>query len=167
MAQHNQTKAIRSQMKERSRKNIVRLYFLPVVLYDSAEDMSCLADDSLDVNIYSPVLQPNSGWIHQQIAELEGAEDGIATELQVWRLFFQRSWPSKQGDHIISRRLFGSHTILYKNIFRSGVLNPSYFNMNEPESTWIIDSSHYKMLYVETPSNPGLISLTGICGGIV
>ena len=61
------------------------------------------------------------------------------------------------GDHIISASaVFGStHTILTKYLPKWGI-EFSYFNMNEPESIEKLIKPNTKMLYVETPSNPGL-----------
>ncbi|MCY7311952.1 MAG: aminotransferase class I/II-fold pyridoxal phosphate-dependent enzyme, partial [Chitinophagaceae bacterium] len=62
-----------------------------------------------------------------------------------------------KGAHIISASaVFGStHTILTKYLPKWGI-ESSYFNMNEPESIAALIKPNTKMLYVETPSNPGL-----------
>jgi len=61
------------------------------------------------------------------------------------------------GDHIISASaVFGStHTILTKYLPKWGI-GYSYFDMNKPESIEALIKPNTKMLYVETPSNPGL-----------
>jgi O-succinylhomoserine sulfhydrylase len=75
----------------------------------------------------------------------------------------------KQGDHIISASaVFGStHTILTKYMPKWGI-DYSYFDMNKPQSVEALIKPNTKMLYVETPSNPGLDIvdieyLSGIC----
>ncbi len=62
-----------------------------------------------------------------------------------------------QGDHIISASaVFGStHTILTKYLPKWGI-SSSYFDMNKPEEIEALIRPNTKMLYVETPSNPGL-----------
>ena len=62
-----------------------------------------------------------------------------------------------KGDHIISASaIFGStHTILTKYLPKWGI-EYSYFNMNQPKSIEALIKPNTKMLYVETPSNPGL-----------
>jgi O-succinylhomoserine sulfhydrylase len=62
-----------------------------------------------------------------------------------------------KGDHIISASaVFGStHTILTKYLPKWGI-EYSYFNMNKPEDIASLIRPNTKMLYVETPSNPGL-----------
>ena len=62
-----------------------------------------------------------------------------------------------KGDHIISASaVFGStHTILTKYMPKWGI-EYSYFNMSNPEKITELIRPNTKMLYVETPSNPGL-----------
>jgi O-succinylhomoserine sulfhydrylase len=62
-----------------------------------------------------------------------------------------------KGDHIISAAaVFGStHTILTKYLPKWGI-ESSYFDMNQPEQITGLIRPNTKMLYVETPSNPGL-----------
>jgi O-succinylhomoserine sulfhydrylase len=62
-----------------------------------------------------------------------------------------------QGDHIISASaVFGStHTILTKYLPKWGI-SSTYFDMNKPEEIESLIRPNTKMLYVETPSNPGL-----------
>jgi O-succinylhomoserine sulfhydrylase len=63
----------------------------------------------------------------------------------------------EKGDHIISASaVFGStHTILTKYLPKWGI-EFSYFDMNKPDSIEALIKPNTKMLYVETPSNPGL-----------
>jgi O-succinylhomoserine sulfhydrylase len=61
------------------------------------------------------------------------------------------------GDHVISASaVFGStHAILTKYLPKWGI-EYSYFDMNKPETIEALVKSNTKLLYVETPSNPGL-----------
>jgi O-succinylhomoserine sulfhydrylase len=62
-----------------------------------------------------------------------------------------------KGDHIVSASaIFGStHTILTKYLPKWGI-ESSYFDMNQPEKLAALIKPNTKMLYLETPSNPGL-----------
>jgi len=62
-----------------------------------------------------------------------------------------------KGDHILSASaVFGStHTILTKYLPKWG-FESSYFDMNKPETIEALIKPNTKLLYVETPSNPGL-----------
>jgi O-succinylhomoserine sulfhydrylase len=63
----------------------------------------------------------------------------------------------KQGDHIISASaVFGStHSILTKYLPQWGISH-SYFDMTRPETIEALVRPNTRMLYLETPSNPGL-----------
>jgi O-succinylhomoserine sulfhydrylase len=139
-------------------------------VYDSADDMAAaFADDSLDVNIYSRFSNPTVDEFIQKICLLEGAEDGIATGTGMAAVFSTFMTFLSKGDHIISASaVFGStHTILTKYLPKWGI-SSSYFNMHDPGSITSLIRPETKMVYVETPSNPGLDLidiqwLAGIC----
>ena len=88
---------------------------------------------------------------------LEGAEDGIATATGMAAVSACFMTFLSAGDHIISASaVFGStHTILTKYLPKWGI-EFSYFDMNNPEMIETLIKSNTKVLYVETPSNPGL-----------
>lgn len=159
MAKHPESKAIRIQTKQTAQKeHSTPLFLTSSFTYDSAEDMAAaFADDSLDVNIYSRFSNPSVDEFIEKIAALEGAEDGIATATGMAAIYATFMTFLNQGDHIISASaVFGStHTILTKYLPKWGI-ESSYFDMNKPESIAALIKSNTKMLYVETPSNPGL-----------
>ena len=126
--------------------------------YDSAEEMgAAFADDTLDVNIYSRFSNPTVDEFIAKVAALEGAEDGVATGTGMAAIFSTFMTFLSKGDHIISASaVFGStHTILTKYLPKWGI-DYSYFDMAKPEAIEGLIKPTTKMLYVETPSNPGL-----------
>jgi O-succinylhomoserine sulfhydrylase len=159
MGQHRETKAIRLQTdKTGEKEHSTPLFLTSSFTYDSAEDMAAaFADDSLDVNIYSRFSNPTTDEFINKIAVLEGAEDGVATATGMAAVFGTFMTFLSQGDHIISASaVFGStHTIITKYLPKWGI-GYSYFNMNRPEDIAGLIRPETKMLYVETPSNPGL-----------
>jgi O-succinylhomoserine sulfhydrylase len=159
MGKHPQTKAIRNQTKRTEQKeHSTPLFLTSSFVYNSAEDMAAaFADDSLDVNIYSRFKNPTVDEFINKIVDLEGAEDGIATGTGMAAVFATFMTFLTKGDHIISASaVFGStHTILTKYLPKWG-FESSYFDMNEPESIEALIKPNTKLLYVETPSNPGL-----------
>ena len=159
MSQHPETKAIRIQTaKTAEKEHATPLFLTSSFTYDSAEDMAAaFADDSLEVNIYSRFSNPTVDEFINKIAALEGAEDGIATATGMAAVFGTFMTFLGKGDHIISASaVFGStHTILTKYLPKWGI-ESSYFDMNKPESIAPLIKPNTKMLYVETPSNPGL-----------
>lgn len=159
MAQRPETKAIRLQTERTGEKeHSTPLFLTSSFTYNSAEDMAAaFADDTLDVNIYSRFSNPTVDEFINKIAALEGAEDGIATGTGMAAVFGTFMTFLSKGDHIISASaVFGStHTILTKYLPKWGI-EYSYFNMNQPEGIEALIKPNTKMLYVETPSNPGL-----------
>ena len=159
MSQHPETKAIRIQTAKTDQKeHSTPLFLTSSFTYDSAEDMAAaFADDNLEVNIYSRFSNPSVDEFSNKIAALEGAEDGVATGTGMAAVFGTFMTFLSKGDHIISASaIFGStHTILTKYLPKWGI-ESSYFNMNEPNSIAALIKPNTKMLYVETPSNPGL-----------
>ncbi len=154
-----ETLAIRTQTTRTAEKEHSTPFFLTSsFVYDTAEDMAAaFADDSLDVNIYSRFSNPSVDEFIQKVCLLEGAEDGIATATGMAAVSACFMTFLAAGDHIISASaVFGStHTILTKYLPKWGI-GYSYFDMNKPESIEALIKPNTKMLYVETPSNPGL-----------
>jgi len=159
MSQHRETKAIRLQTPRTDQKeHATPLFLTSSFTYDSAEEMGeAFADDSLDVNIYSRFSNPTVDEFIEKVAMLEGADDGVATGTGMAAIFSTFMTFLNKGDHILSASaVFGStHTILTKYLPKWGIEH-SYFDMNKPEGIASLIKSNTKLLYVETPSNPGL-----------
>lgn len=157
--QHPETQAIRIQTpKTAQMEHATPLFLTSSFTYATAEDMAAaFLDDSLDVNIYSRFSNPTVDEFITKIAALEGAEDGIATGTGMAAIFSTFMTFLGKGDHIISAAaVFGStHTILTKYLPKWGITS-SYFDMNRPEELEGLIRPATKMLYLETPSNPGL-----------
>jgi O-succinylhomoserine sulfhydrylase len=154
-----ETLAIRTQTERTAQKeHATPLFLTSSFVYDSAEDMAAaFSDDSLDVNIYSRFSNPSVDEFIQKVCLLEGAEDGIATATGMAAVSACFMTFLSAGDHIISASaVFGStHTILTKYLPKWGI-EYSYFDMNTPEVIESLIKPNTKVLYVETPSNPGL-----------
>lgn len=171
MPRHPETEAVRIQTPRTGEKeHATPLFLTSSFVYDSAEDMAAaFADDSLDVNIYSRFSNPTVDEFVQKVCVLEGAEDGIATSTGMAAIFSTFMTFLSKGDHILSASaVFGStHSILTKYLPKWGIQH-TYFSMSDPASIAGLIRPETKMLYLETPSNPGLdiidiAYLAGIC----
>lgn len=171
MSQHPETRAIRIQTPRTAQKeHATPLFLTSSFVYDKAEDMAAaFEDDNLDVNIYSRFSNPTVDEFIAKIASLEGAEDGVATGTGMAAVFSTFMTFLSAGDHILSASaVFGStHSILTKYLPKWGITS-DYFDMNKPESIEAMIRPNTKMLYLETPSNPGLdiidiAYVAGIC----
>ena len=156
---HPETQAIRTQTARTGEKeHSTPLFLTSSFVYDSAEDMAeAFADDSLDVNIYSRFSNPSVDEFIEKICLLEGAEAGVATATGMASVFSTFMTFLSQGDHILSASaVFGStHAILTRYLPKWGV-EYTYFDMNRPETVEALVRPNTRLLYVETPSNPGL-----------
>jgi O-succinylhomoserine sulfhydrylase len=159
MAYRPETQAIRLQTaRTQEKEHATPLFLTSSFVYDSAEDMAAaFSDDTLDVNIYSRFSNPTVDEFINKVAALEGAEDGIATGTGMAAIFSTFMTFLSKGDHIVSASaVFGStHTILTKYLPKWGI-DFSYFDMTKPETIEALIKPNTKMLYLETPSNPGL-----------
>lgn len=154
-----ETLAIRTQTKRTAQKeHATPLFLTSSFVYDTAEDMAAaFADDSLEVNIYSRFSNPSVDEFVKKVCLLEGAEDGVATATGMAAVSTCFMTFLSAGDHMVSASaVFGStHSILTKYLPKWGI-EYSYFDMNTPEVIESLIKSNTKLLYVETPSNPGL-----------
>jgi len=154
-----ETQAIRIQTRRTAEmEHSTPLFLTSGFCYDAAEDMAAaFADDTLDVNIYSRFSNPNVDEFIRKVSALEGADDGIATGTGMAAIFSTFMTFLGQGDHILSASaVFGStHTILTKYLPKWGI-ESTYFDMTKPETIENLIRPNTRMLYLETPSNPGL-----------
>jgi O-succinylhomoserine sulfhydrylase len=159
MSQHPETRAIRIQTEKTNQKeHATPLFLTSSFTYDSAEQMAAaFADDNLDINIYSRFSNPTVDEFIAKMADLEGAEDGVATGTGMAAIFGTFMTFLGKGDHIVSASaVFGStHTILTRYLPKWGI-ESTYFDMTQPDSLASAIRPNTKMLYLETPSNPGL-----------
>lgn len=155
---HPETQAIRNQLETTQyTEHSVPLFLTSSFVFDDAEDMRASFAEEKEKNIYSRFTNPNATEFIQKIVALEGAEDGYAFATGMAAIFNTFASLLKSGDHIISARsVFGStHTLLTKFLPKWGI-SSSYFssgNLSEIES---LIRPNTKILYAETPSNPGL-----------
>jgi O-succinylhomoserine sulfhydrylase len=153
-----ETDAIRAQM-ERSqfREHSVPLYLTSSFMFDDAEQMRAMFADEIEGNIYSRFTNPNATEFIDKMCKLEGAEDGFATATGMAAVYASFAAILSQGDHIVScRSIFGStHTVLTKILPRFGITT-TYVDVDDLDSWEAAIQPNTKMIFVETPSNPGL-----------
>ncbi|MFA6060212.1 MAG: aminotransferase class I/II-fold pyridoxal phosphate-dependent enzyme [Taibaiella sp.] len=152
------TKAIRIQAERTSQmEHSVPLYLTSSFCFDNAEDMRATFADEREANIYSRFINPNVTEFTDKIAALEGVEAAYATASGMSAISSTFLALLKQGDHLLScNAIFGStHTVLNKYLPNYGI-EYSYFAADKPESWEGAIKPNTKMIYVETPTNPGL-----------
>jgi O-succinylhomoserine sulfhydrylase len=133
------------------------LFLTSSFCFDNAEAMRAAFADETDDNIYSRFSNPNVKEFVDRVCLLEGAEAGYATASGMSAVFASFMALMKQGDHLLScSAIFGStHTIITKFLPRYGI-DYSYVNATRPEEWEAAIKPNTKMIYLETPTNPGL-----------
>lgn len=155
---HFETDAIRTQIGTTAeREHSTPLYLTSSFIFDDAEQARALFADEIPGNIYSRYSNPNTDEFVRKLCLLEGAEDGIATASGMAAVFVSLAALLSSGDHILaSRSLFGSTLqILGKVLPRWGITH-SYADLTSPERWPGLLQPNTRVIFVETPSNPGL-----------
>ena len=158
MEQHRITKAIRSQVdRTNEMEHSSPLFLTSSFCFDNAEEMRAAFADETDDNIYRRFSNPNVQEFVDRVCLLEGAEAGFATASGMSAVFASFMALLKQGDHLLScNAIFGStHTVITKYLPKYGI-ESSYFKADRQEEWEAMIRPNTKMIYVETPTNPGL-----------
>ena len=153
-----ETLAIRTQ-SERSQFNehSTPLHLTSSFVFDDAEQMRAMFSDELEGNIYSRFSNPNTTELINKICALERAEAGWATATGMAAVFTTFGALLKQGDHVMAcRSIFGSsHTILTKILPKWGITF-TYVDIDDTKNWGKAVQENTKLVFVETPTNPGV-----------
>src|SRR5258707_23179 len=159
MSQHPLTKVIRTRIDTTDEmEHSSPLFLTSSFCFDNAEDMRAAFADETDDNIYSRFSNPGVQEFIDKMCLLEGAEAGYATASGMSAVFGSFMALLKQGDHLLScNAIFGStHTVIAKYLPKFGI-EYSYIGANATEAEWeAAVKPNTKMIYLETPTNPGL-----------
>ncbi len=153
-----ETAAIRTQI-ERSQflEHSAPIYLTSSFVFDDAEDMRASFAEEKDRNIYSRYSNPNSSEFIDKVCEMEGAEDGFAFASGMAAVFSTFAALLDSGDHVLSARsIFGSTHTLFTNFFPRWNIGHSYFNINRLEEVEKMITPRTKLIYAESPTNPGV-----------
>jgi len=158
MSQHRITQAIRIRTdRTEEREHSSPLFLTSSFCFDDAEQMRATFADENDDNIYSRFSNPTVQEFIDRMCALEGAEDGFATASGMSAVVASFLSLLKKGDHFIScNAIFGStHTIITKYLPRFGI-EYTYVDAANPKGWEAAIRPNTKMIYLETPTNPGL-----------
>jgi O-succinylhomoserine sulfhydrylase len=158
-ALHPETLAIRTQTpRGAEREHSTPLFLTSSFVFDDAEQARALFAEEEQGNIYSRYANPNTDEFIRKMALLEGAEDGIAFASGMAAVFGSMAAYLKSGDHVVaSRALFGSTHQLFTKLFPRWGITASYVDTDAVAETWAAAvQPSTRMIFVETPSNPGL-----------
>ena len=155
---HFETDAIRTQL-ERSQfqEHSTPMYLTSSFVFDDTEQMKNAFSEENNRNIYSRFSNPNTSEFVEKVVKMEGAEDGYAFATGMAAVFSTFAALLSSGDHIVSARsVFGSTHTLFTNYFPKWNIETSYFDINNPEEIEGLIQPSTKILYAESPTNPGI-----------
>ncbi len=157
--QHPNTKAIRIRTEQTNEmEHSSPLFLTSSFCFEDAESMRAAFADETDDNIYSRFSNPNAQEFIDKVCALEGAEAGYATASGMSAVFGSFMALMKQGDHLLAcNAIFGStHTVIAKYLPKYGIEH-SYVAATATEAEWeAAIQPNTRMIYIETPTNPGL-----------
>jgi O-succinylhomoserine sulfhydrylase len=155
---HPETDAVRIQTAQTSEmEHSTPLFLTSSFCYHDAEEMRAVFAGEKSANIYSRFINPSVTEFQDKMAALEGTEAAHATASGMSAVFASFMALLKAGDHILSgRAVFGStHGMLTRFLPRWGISH-TYFDANQVDKLESFIRPDTKMIFLETPSNPGL-----------
>jgi O-succinylhomoserine sulfhydrylase len=156
---HDQSKLIRTQIERTAEgEHSSPLFLTSSFCFDEAESMRAAFADESDANIYSRFSNPNVQEFVDRLAVLEHAEAGFATASGMSAVFGSFMALLKKGDHLLScNAIFGStHNVVSKYLPKYG-MEYSYVSASATAAEWeAAIQPNTKMIYLESPTNPGL-----------
>ncbi len=158
MKKQFETEAIRGQM-ERSQylEHSAPIYMTSSFVFEDSEDMRASFAEEKHRNIYSRYSNPNTSELIQKVATMEGVEDGVAFPSGMSAIYTTFAALLSSGDHILScRAVFGSTHTLYTQFFPKWNIEHSYFDSDDFDTLEAKRKPNTKILYVESPTNPGV-----------
>lgn len=153
-----ETLAIRNQT-ERTQylEHSTPLFLTSSFVFEDAEDMRASFAEEKDRNIYSRFSNPNVSEFIEKMVLLENAEDGVGFATGMAAVYNTLVTFLNSGDHIVSASsVFGSTHTLFTKYLPKWNIETTYFNISEPETIESKIQPNTKILFVETPTNPGV-----------
>ncbi|MEZ4810542.1 MAG: aminotransferase class I/II-fold pyridoxal phosphate-dependent enzyme [Allomuricauda sp.] len=153
-----ETEAIRTQM-ERTQflEHSSPMYLTSSFVFEDAEDMRASFAEEKERNIYSRYSNPNSSEFIEKVCKMEGAENGFAFASGMAAVFSTFAALLESGDHIVSSKsIFGSTHTLFTQFFPKWNITTSYFDANKLDTVEGLITPKTKILYAESPTNPGV-----------
>jgi O-succinylhomoserine sulfhydrylase len=153
-----ETKAIRIQTeRSQHREHGTPIFPTSSFVFDDAEQMRSLFAGEETGNIYSRFTNPSVREFELKIAALEEVDDAYATATGMAAVFAVFMTFLKKGDHVLaSRAIFGSTYNLLKNRLSNWGIEYDFVDPKTQKTWGEKVRANTKILFIETPSNPGL-----------
>lgn len=158
MHKHFETNAIRTQaQRSQNNEHTVPLYLSSGFIFDTAEDLRAAFSEETDSFIYSRYSNPNTSELIDKVCLLEGAEAGVTMASGMAAIYTTLAALLKSGDHLVAcSSVFGATHTIFSKYFPKWNINYSYFKAGAPQNIESLITPATKLIYVETPTNPGI-----------
>ncbi|MEM9545433.1 MAG: aminotransferase class I/II-fold pyridoxal phosphate-dependent enzyme [Bacteroidota bacterium] len=158
MSKKFETKAIRTQLdRSQYSEHSTPVFLTSSFVFEDAEEMRAAFAEEKTRNIYSRFSNPNATEFIDKLVVLEGAEDGYAFATGMSAVFNTFAALLNAGDHIVSSdSVFGSTHSLFKKFLPKWNITTSYFPSSRLDQIESLITSDTKILYAESPTNPGV-----------
>lgn len=153
-----ETIAIRAQTERTNyNEHSTPIFQTTSFIFDTADDMRAAFAEETDDFIYSRYSNPNTDEFVNKVCLLEGAEAGIATSSGMSAIYSSLAALLKSGDHVIAcSSIFGATHAIFTKYFPKWGIEHSYFKAENPEGITDLIKPNTKIIYLETPTNPGI-----------
>jgi O-succinylhomoserine sulfhydrylase len=153
-----ETRCIRTQIRRSPHKeHSTPIYETSSFVFDTAEEARAVFAEETEGYLYTRFNNPNSDEFIQKLCLLEGAEDGIATASGMAAIFVTLIALLRPGDHILSsRQIFGTTHLLFTQVLPRWGISHTYVDMKDPQDWEDKLMPTTRLVYTESPSNPGL-----------
>jgi O-succinylhomoserine sulfhydrylase len=155
---HKETAAVRIQAtRSGHREHSVPVFETSSFVFDSAEEAEAVFKDDSHGYSYTRFGNPNTDELVSKLCALENAEDGVVTSSGMAAVFVSMASILRPGDHILAaRQIFGAtHVLLTQILVRWGISH-TYADINNTKEWEKSILPNTRLIYAETPSNPGL-----------
>jgi O-succinylhomoserine sulfhydrylase len=155
---HKETRSIRIQTeRSEQREHATPLFMTSSFVFEDAEQARAMFADEIQGNIYTRFSNPNTNEFVDKMCMLEELEDGLATASGMAGVFTSIAGLLRSGDHIVSSRaVFGSTHQIFTQILPRWGITTTYVDPADNEAWESAVRPETRMLFAETPSNPGL-----------
>lgn len=153
-----QSRIIREQApRSATREHSVPLYLTSSFIFDSAEQGRAIFAEEEQGMVYSRYANPNTTEFINRVCTLEQASSGLAFSSGMAAIFASFAAFVEQGNHIVSSRaIFGSTHQLLTQVFPRWGVTTTYVDSADLSSWENAIQPNTKILFLESPSNPGL-----------
>ncbi len=153
-----ETLAIRTQSeRSKQKEHSTALHLTSSYVYDNAEEMANVFSGEEAGNIYGRISNPNTSELIDKVCLMEGAESGIATATGMSAIFTSLAGLLSKDDHVLAcKSIFSSTNTILSTILPKWGISYTYVDVNDTENWQNYVQENTKVVFVETPTNPGL-----------